>query len=52
MSIHANGYWEGLEASCQHVYDSSLGVSLTNFFKNENISNKNGQILNKLASNR
>ena len=38
MSIHANGYWEGLEASRQHKYDSSLGVSLTNFFKTENIN--------------
>ena len=37
MSIHANGYWEGLEASCQHVYDSNLGDSLTSFFKNENV---------------
>ena len=33
MSIHANGYWKGLEASSQHVYDSTLGVSLTNFLK-------------------
>ena len=32
MSIHTNGYWEGLEASCQHAYDFSLGVSLINFF--------------------
>jgi len=37
MSIHPNGYWEGLEASCQHAYDVSLGVSLTKFFKNENV---------------
>jgi len=37
MSIHKNGYWEGLEASCQHIYDSSLGVSLTKFFKTENV---------------
>jgi cyclopropane fatty-acyl-phospholipid synthase-like methyltransferase len=36
MSIHTNGYWEGLEASSQHIYDSSLGSSLTNFFKTEN----------------
>lgn len=36
MSIHANGYWKGLEASSQHVYDSTLGISLTNFFKGEN----------------
>ena len=38
MSIHSNGYWEGLEASSQHAYDSSLGVSLTNFFKKEKIN--------------
>ena len=37
MSIHANGYWEGLEASSQHVYDSTLGISLTKFFKGENV---------------
>lgn len=37
MSIHANGYWQGLEAKSEHWYDSSLGVSLTNFFKNENV---------------
>jgi cyclopropane fatty-acyl-phospholipid synthase-like methyltransferase len=35
MSIHSNGYWVGLEATSQHAYDSSLVVSLTNFFKNE-----------------
>ena len=39
MSIHTNGYWEGLEANSQHIYDSSLGSSLTNFFKTENINN-------------
>lgn len=38
MSIHSNGYWEGLEASLQHVYDPSLGDSLTKFFKNENVN--------------
>jgi len=37
MSIHGNGYWEGLEASSQHSYDVSLGISLTKFFKNENV---------------
>jgi cyclopropane fatty-acyl-phospholipid synthase-like methyltransferase len=36
MSIHANGYWQGLKASSQHVYDSNLCDSLTCFFKNEN----------------
>lgn len=38
MSINANGYWEGLEASCQHQHDDSLGDSLTQFFKSENIN--------------
>lgn len=37
MSIHRNGYWEGLEASSQHLYDSSLGYSLIHFFKTENV---------------
>jgi len=35
MSINKNGYWEGLEASSQHCYDSILGNYLVNFFKNE-----------------
>lgn len=38
MSIHANGYWEGLQVSSQHAHDSSLAVSLTNFFKTENVN--------------
>ena len=38
MSIHQNGYWEGLEAVSQHVYDSSLGNSLVQFFKAQNIN--------------
>ena len=37
MSIHKNGYWDGMEASSQHVYDPSLGISLTNFFLSENV---------------
>jgi cyclopropane fatty-acyl-phospholipid synthase-like methyltransferase len=37
MSIHVNGYWEGTEASCQHIYDLSLGDSLVTFFKTENV---------------
>ena len=37
MSIHQNGYWEGLEASCQHCYDSTLSDILTRFFKTENV---------------
>jgi len=37
MSIHANGYWQGLEAESQHVYDNSLGVSLIHFFNTENV---------------
>ena len=36
MSIHANGYWNGIDASCTYNHDVSLGVSLTNFFKIEN----------------
>lgn len=39
MSINPNGYWEGLEASSQHIYDVTLGISLINFFKNENVKN-------------
>ena len=39
MSIHQNGYWEGPDASSQHIYDSSLGNSLTVFFKEEKINN-------------
>jgi cyclopropane fatty-acyl-phospholipid synthase-like methyltransferase len=35
MSIHANGFWQGVEASSQHCYDISLGDSLTGFFKKE-----------------
>lgn len=35
MSIHQNGYWEGLEASCQHVHDEKLADALCVFFKNE-----------------
>jgi hypothetical protein len=38
MSIHKNGYWEGLEASSQHVYDSKLGESLTKFFLHEKVN--------------
>ena len=38
MSIHQNGYWEGLEAVSQHVYDSSLGNSLVQFFKAQNVN--------------
>jgi 2-polyprenyl-3-methyl-5-hydroxy-6-metoxy-1,4-benzoquinol methylase len=38
MSINKNGFWEGLEASSQHVYDSKLADCLVEFFKNENIN--------------
>jgi cyclopropane fatty-acyl-phospholipid synthase-like methyltransferase len=38
MSIHKNGYWQGMESSSQHVYDSRLAFGLINFFKNENIT--------------
>lgn len=37
MNIHPRGYWQGMEASSQHVYDFSLGNSLIHFFKNENV---------------
>ena len=37
MSIHKNGYWVGVQASSQHCYDTNLGNSLTNFFKNEKV---------------
>jgi len=37
ININANGYWEGLEARGEHAHDHSLGLSLTLFFKNENI---------------
>ena len=37
MSIHKNGYWEGLEASSQHCYDSTLASNLAIFFKTENV---------------
>jgi cyclopropane fatty-acyl-phospholipid synthase-like methyltransferase len=37
--IHQNGYWIGVEIVRDHYYDSSLGVSLTQFFKNENVLN-------------
>jgi cyclopropane fatty-acyl-phospholipid synthase-like methyltransferase len=36
MEINKNGFWEGLESTTQHIYDSSLGDSLVSFFKNEN----------------
>jgi cyclopropane fatty-acyl-phospholipid synthase-like methyltransferase len=35
MSIHPNGYWEGSEASSQHVHDPHLAKCLVTFFKNE-----------------
>jgi cyclopropane fatty-acyl-phospholipid synthase-like methyltransferase len=38
MSIHQNGYWQGLESSDHHVYDSTLGEGLTEFFQNENVT--------------
>ena len=37
MSINENGFWEGLEASSQHVYDASLGNSLVIFLKQKNV---------------
>lgn len=38
MSIHENGYWQGTEASSEHIYDPTLGSSLVHFFKNENVT--------------
>ena len=35
MSIHQNGYWEGLEADTQHVHDPNFANCLVTFFKNE-----------------
>lgn len=35
MSIHSNGYWQGTEASSQHVHDARLTQCLVSFFKNE-----------------
>lgn len=37
MSIHQNGYWQGLESSSQHCYDSFLANSLVNFLQSENV---------------
>ena len=37
MSINENGYWQGVEASSQHCYDSSMCVSLLKFLKTENV---------------
>jgi cyclopropane fatty-acyl-phospholipid synthase-like methyltransferase len=39
MSIHAHGFWEGVEASSQHCYDESLGLSLIDFLKKVNAVN-------------
>jgi cyclopropane fatty-acyl-phospholipid synthase-like methyltransferase len=36
MSIHKNGYWEGLEATSQHVYDQNLSNKLVEFYKSVN----------------
>lgn len=36
MKIHKNGFWQGMECSSKHIYDSSLANSLITFFKNEN----------------
>lgn len=35
MSIHSNGYWQGTQASSQHVHDANLAKCLISFFKNE-----------------
>jgi cyclopropane fatty-acyl-phospholipid synthase-like methyltransferase len=39
MSIHSNGYWIGSEVKSQHMFDSNLCKSLTQFFKNEKCKN-------------
>lgn len=36
-NIKENGIWEGLEVAKNHHYDSGLAISLTEFFKSENI---------------
>jgi cyclopropane fatty-acyl-phospholipid synthase-like methyltransferase len=38
MNINKNGFWEGLESYKEHIYDSTLGDSLTTFFKKENVN--------------
>ena len=38
MSIHQNGYWLGLEAESQHMYDGNLGNSLVKFFLEEKVT--------------
>lgn len=38
MSINKKGYWEGLEAECQHAFDQNVCNALINFLKNENAS--------------
>jgi cyclopropane fatty-acyl-phospholipid synthase-like methyltransferase len=38
MSIHRNGYWQGLEAVSQHCHDNTLAQSLINFFLNEQVT--------------
>ena len=34
-AIHENGYWEGQEASCNHIHDECLASALVDFFKHE-----------------
>ena len=36
MSINKHGYWEGLEATSQHIYDSKLSDCLVRFYKTVN----------------
>jgi 2-polyprenyl-3-methyl-5-hydroxy-6-metoxy-1,4-benzoquinol methylase len=36
-TINKNGFWQGLEAKSQHVYDNLLSNSLLKFFKNEKV---------------
>ena len=33
--INQNGFWEGVEAQTQHIYDAKLSLALLEFFMNE-----------------
>jgi len=39
MSINAHGYWEGLEATTQHIYDTELSECLAKYFINIDAKN-------------
>ena len=38
MKIHSHGYWQGIEVSVRHYFDSKLADSLVTFFKTEKVS--------------